>query len=80
MSGLVNTRGTWTPFGLSFAAGMALHSIESGPLHRWASADPQQAEDEARYPDNLFISNAREADRLARLHWMALSAPCHDRP
>lgn len=75
----------WTPWGLPFAAGMALHLMDATPRRYWASDDPgpygltHDAKVE-RYPGNKFIQNGREADALISLHRLARSTPGHDRP
>ncbi|HMF60924.1 MAG TPA: hypothetical protein VK595_11160 [Vicinamibacterales bacterium] len=78
----------WTPWGLPFAAGMALHLMDATPRRRWVHHDrpswgyerETQEDRERAYPNNHFIQNAREADELISLHRLARSTPCHDRP
>lgn len=69
----------WRPWGMPFAVGMALHLMDRPRAH-WSRPPAEQAADERRYPNNQFVQNAREADRLIDLHRIALSMPCHDRP
>lgn len=71
----------WTPWGLPFAVGMALHSMDDSPRTFWSARDPaEQTRDERRYPENLFVQNAREADNMVSLHRLARAMLCHDRP
>lgn len=68
----------WEPWGLPFAAGMAIHGMDDERYAPWT--DDDQVEQERLYPDNQFVQNARAADDLVLLHRFARAFFCHDRP